>query len=173
MPLEAVVVEGINECIDNVTKFLKLLPEKGMKKAAGEALIIIGNEILVKAPQRTGEMKANLQGDVKTYSNFFGGTYAVEGWVGFTGLMAARAMWLEYGHRIVAFGKEVGFAKPKPFMRPALTSAAPFAFEAFASSLMESIAAGGRDIGLGNLKLGATMDFPDAPYLPPAPGDTV
>jgi len=165
--LEKVVVEGINECIDNVENFLKLLPEKGMKKAAAEALVVIGREIMVIAPERTGEMKRNLQGDVKTYGTMFS-TYAVEGWVGFTGLMAARAMWLEYGHRIVAFGKEVGFAKPKPFMRPAMINAAPFAFEAFGSSLMESIAAGGPNIGL-EVKLGATMDFPDAPYLPPAP----
>jgi hypothetical protein len=74
--------------------------------------------------------------------------------IGFPSGYGHIANWLEFGHRIVAHGakwsdrmknyagKLLGWAQPKPFMRPAAIASSEAAVEAFTESLMESLVTG-------------------------------
>ena len=146
-----VVIKGLKETIDALGKLATDIPAREMKSAAAKALIVMGQAVLERTPQDTGELSRSLTGDVEVYtgSSVVGG-YGVHGWVGFTGLMAARALWLEYGHRIVVRDRVVGQAEPKPFMRPALDASAVSAFEAFAAEMVT---------GLSTRQPAATVEF--------------
>lgn len=144
--LDSVTVAGINETLDNIEKWLNSIAPETMKYAAGEALIVLGTAIKERIPVRTGEMSAYplTQRTNVIQAGVVGGAYAVSGWVGFVGMMANIAFWVEYGHRIVTRrgGRAIGRVKPHPFMRPALAAAAGPAFERFGQAFAEKMAGG-------------------------------
>ena len=56
------------------------------------------------------------------------------------GDLGYRAVFVEYGHRIVTHGgKEAGFVRAHPFIRPAAESATEGAVEAFEESIQSSL----------------------------------
>lgn len=141
------VVIGLREAIKALENLGTSFLNEDMKEAVQRGLVVIGKEVISRTPHNTGKLASSLQAEATVHSSgLIGGAYEAKGWVGFTGRMGALAMWLEYGHRVVSGGREIGRAKPRPFMRPALDASAMEVFEVVAASMTAGLARGGAPI---------------------------
>lgn len=154
-------VEGIDETVAMLKAKPKAIVASGYVKAlqAGSAPIVA--ELVSRAPVGSttrwndetfsefedttghGTLKTSVVVEIVLDSEFRGG-YAK---IGF-GAQGHKALWLEYGHRLVVGKKKtgqkvIGFVKPHPFMRAAASATADRAIQVFQEELISTLKAAG------------------------------
>lgn len=140
MPDELIRIRGIDE----VCAFLDRIPKDNLPGALLSGLDAGGkvlSEFLVgttMAHERTGKLMADLDTVIQLDYNGQGGVAMV----GFSKSQAYKALWLEYGHRMVGHKpnkKDLGAFAPRPFMRVAADAGAEEAIDAFVDAVLSSL----------------------------------
>lgn len=151
---------GQTRVIENFNKVVTNVRDKMMKKATRAAAEPIRDAAKALVHRRTGALQDSI--DIKITSSGSKGE-VVRAWIGprrgirvparlvetgthaghiFVAIPTRYAHLIEFGHRIVVHGHEVGFAAPIPFMRPAWAIAGgDVALENFTASLERDMAA--------------------------------
>jgi hypothetical protein len=130
----------------------KAVVARGFLKGLDAAGQVIVSEVWPRTPEDLkavtnkahggkGVLVGGLDAWIELDAQFRGGTVDV----GF-GSLGQIALWLEYGHRMVAHKKQgnklLGEVKAHPFMRPAYEACADRAIEAFAATLEATLREG-------------------------------
>jgi HK97 gp10 family phage protein len=133
----------------DIAKRLKEMPQKiqnrALRKALTSAIDIVGKEVQVRCPEKTGLMKQNIGVKVKIDSREGGA--AIVGFNDGPGEIpqGVLALWVEVGHEDRGHGKtkskrkNLGTVAAHPFLRPALDATKTQAMDAFAESLTASL----------------------------------
>jgi len=140
------------EGIDEVCRLFEEAPRRAIPTALLRGLAaggrVIEETMAGLAPDRTGELLADLATVVTLDSEMRGGVAAVGFSHGGSDLhgygMDYVARFVEYGHRLVGhkpLKKELGQVAPHPFMRPAAESSAEAAMDELVAVMMEELTA--------------------------------
>jgi HK97 gp10 family phage protein len=136
-----VTVTGLREVQRMLTEAPRLVVSNAYLKALGAAADVLEAALYSAAPERDEgsrdenivHLKDAIVREIQLDSRFRGGTLDV----GF-GKEGFRALWVEYGHRMLTHDKrptKLGMVPPHPFMRPAFEACADQCIEAFALTL--------------------------------------
>ena len=132
-----ITVEGVDEVLASLQRLPQYVQQDCFKKALTAASVPVLAALEPRIPIATGLLKSSLEAQITLDSAGRGGQLLI----GFPGMQGEIARFVEFGHRDVSHsGKEIGFVHAKPFMRPALATAAGAIVEAFYQSLMATLA---------------------------------
>lgn len=135
-----ITIRGIPEIQRNLRDFPRQLVQRAFTKALSRAAAVFEEELRSRCPEsdsdssdESGHLIDFLTSEITIDSGGRGGRARI----GF-GRLSRRALWVEYGHRMVSHkGKQIGEVKPHPFMRAAFAAAADKAIEAFTEAIRE------------------------------------
>jgi HK97 gp10 family phage protein len=129
--------------LDDVKQSLLEMPDEIVRDCFADALRagaeVVESELRARTPLGADDKEQeHLRGAIET--KVLVDTLDGSAETGF-GDLGYRAVFVEYGHRIVTHdGKDVGFGPAHPFIRPAAESATEGAVEAFEESIQNSLA---------------------------------
>lgn len=108
-------ITGMAELIDKIRLLPIELQKKIEKTALRKALEPLQRAAIAKTPIDTGELVSSYKISTRTQKGDLTARLTAT---------APHAHLIEYGHRMVRGDRVVGFAPPKPFLRPALDETA-------------------------------------------------
>lgn len=130
------------EGLDEVCELFEQAPKAAIPQALLHGLAagagVIEEYVAGYAPDKTGEMLADLGSTVTLDADFRGGVAQI----GFSAKQGHVANWVEYGHRMIGhkpLKKELGTVEPHPFMRPAAEAGEEEAVETFTETMMTDL----------------------------------
>jgi HK97 gp10 family phage protein len=135
-----ITISGIEEVCEGLTTAPSRIVKHGFAKALTAAAVPIVEALEARTPIETGDLKKHVMTEITVNADSTGGRSKV----GF-GRFGYIARFVEFGHRSIAHknGKDskavLGEVQAHPFMRPAASTSAESAIEAFSESLGDSL----------------------------------